>query len=187
MTGRVVALESRVPPHDHEYAEPAHDHEYAVPSHDHGYASRTHDHAVPEHEHDHAHDFPTPAPVPSGAVMAFDLAKCPDEWNEYERAYGRFIRGIDKSDSPVDPKGRRGPGDIQNEAFKAHQHETPHAVVDSGQVPGMGDGGGVVMAKGKGAYVGFSYSKYGTIPPTTHAGDRETRPDNVALLYCVKS
>ena len=35
--------------------------------------------------------------IPSGAVMAFNQNSCPFGWLEYKAAYGRFIRGIDKS------------------------------------------------------------------------------------------
>src|SRR5215471_8524467 len=32
-----------------------------------------------------------------GAVMSFNRDSCPAGWKEYSPAYGRFIRGIDKS------------------------------------------------------------------------------------------
>ena len=46
--------------------------------------------------------------IPKGAVVPFAADKCPDPyWEEYPRAYGRFIRGIDKREQPVDPDGLR--------------------------------------------------------------------------------
>lgn len=45
--------------------------------------------------------------VPVGAVMAFNLSACPTGWSEYAPAYGRFIRGIDKSGANIDPLGQR--------------------------------------------------------------------------------
>ena len=34
--------------------------------------------------------------VPRGAVVAFNLDNCPEGWDDFPLAYGRFIRGIDK-------------------------------------------------------------------------------------------
>ena len=60
--------------------------------------------------------------TPSGAVMAFDLASCPSGWSEYAPAYGRVVRGIDKSGSSIDPDGERLPGDVQDDELKSHLH-----------------------------------------------------------------
>lgn len=60
--------------------------------------------------------------VPPGAVMAFNLTTCPTNWSEYAPAYGRFIRGIDKSGTAVDPDGQRAPGAIQNDSLQNHTH-----------------------------------------------------------------
>ncbi len=64
----------------------------------------------------------TASSVPSGAVMAFNLSACPTGWSEYAPAYGRFIRGIDKSGTNIDPSGQRSPGDVQADDFKTHSH-----------------------------------------------------------------
>lgn len=60
--------------------------------------------------------------VPPGAVMAFSLTSCPANWSEYTPAYGRFIRGIDKSGTAIDPDGQRAPGAIQNDSLQNHTH-----------------------------------------------------------------
>lgn len=66
--------------------------------------------------------------VPTGAVMAFNLAACPTPgWSEYTPAYGRFIRGIDKSGTAIDPDGQRALGSIQADDFKTHTHNMWYA------------------------------------------------------------
>ena len=59
--------------------------------------------------------------LPSGAVIAFDLNACPEGWSDYQLAYGRFIRGIDKQGGQ-DPDGMRPPGGVQGDAFQGHWH-----------------------------------------------------------------
>ena len=53
--------------------------------------------------------------VPSGMVAAFNLTACPSGWTEYTPAYGRFIRGIDKSGSNTSEKRRSAllPKDVE--------------------------------------------------------------------------
>lgn len=104
--------------------------------------------------------------VPSGAVIAFDLKECPAGWSEYEKAHGRFIRGIDRGDPKTDPQGERQPGSLQEDLLKSHTHthKAPRHY-NSGA-------GGHARAKPDGS---------GT---TSATGGAETRPKNVALLYC---
>lgn len=113
--------------------------------------------------------------IPSGAVLAFELEDCPEpEWKEYEKAYGRFIRGIDKKGSGIDPEGRRVLGSPQNHALAAHSHTRPNDVYDVGS---FSDDSGVSY----GRHFGFGFKN----PPRTGIeGGEETRPVNVALLYC---
>jgi len=40
--------------------------------------------------------------VPTGFVGSFALSTCPTGWSEYTAAYGKFIRGIDKSGTNID-------------------------------------------------------------------------------------
>ena len=115
--------------------------------------------------------------MPSGAVLAFNRETCPPDWKEYALAYGRFIRGIDKSDSGIDPDGERELGSTQSERFMAHSHTRPGGVYDAG-------GGRDASWVAHGRHFGYGHSD----PPSTGAeGGSETRPDNVALLYCEKT
>lgn len=115
--------------------------------------------------------------LPSGAVLAFNLEQCPEpHWKEYQQAYGRFVRGIDKSGNGTDPDGKRAPGSIQHDQFAAHTHERPRDVYDAG---GGDDAAWVAPDR----HFAFGYSNP---PPTGATGGSETRPDNVALLYCEK-
>ena len=38
--------------------------------------------------------------LPPGAIIAFDLDKCPDGWEEFLSAEGRFLRGKDHDEVP---------------------------------------------------------------------------------------
>lgn len=116
------------------------------------------------------------AKIPKGAVVPFEASDCPIGWTDYLPAQGRFIRGIDKIGA-VDPDGRRQPGTLQKDQFAEHRHERPAAVYDAGGGP---NASWVASARNLG---------YGHInpPPTGSAGSgTETRPNNVALLYCQK-
>lgn len=115
-------------------------------------------------------------PIPTGAVIAFNSAQCPQGWEEYSLAYGRFIRGIDRGETKVDPEGERDPGSRQEDQFSSHSHTRPRDVYDAG---GGLDSSWVAHSR----YFGYGHSN----PPATgKAGGSETRPDNVALLYCEK-
>lgn len=111
--------------------------------------------------------------IPVGAVIPFNRETgCPENWTEYKPAYGRFIRGIDKSNESIDPKGERQLGDLQEDEFKLHSH-------------------GVRVAYHSGNKAGGGWSMTHNIPTTDletgHLGQEgglETRPKNVALLFC---
>ena len=110
--------------------------------------------------------------VPSGAVVAFERINCPNGWQEYKKLYGRFIRGIDRSNEYIDPDGERGIGGIQVDLIAAHWHALPGEAWSfdgngSNQDPSNPNGG-----------AGFRR--------TMETGGAETRPKNVALLFCVR-
>ncbi len=111
--------------------------------------------------------------VPSGAVMAFDLNACPTGWTEFAPAYGRFIRGIDRSNTSIDPDGERAPGSIQDEALKSHAHS-------------YRDRHGFANGHGDRIHAGISTHQQ-TSDTTSATGGPETRPKNVALLMCRKT
>jgi len=117
--------------------------------------------------------------VPSWAVMSFNLASCPTGWYEYTQAYGRVIRGIDKSGTNIDPDGQRALGNLQADDFKAHDHGVWFWVPNSaGWASGF-----------HGFAVGASFHNGDpeAIKETSEStGGTETRSKNVALLYCQK-
>jgi len=46
--------------------------------------------------------------IPSGAVMAFDLAACPAGWSELTDARGRVVVGMNSADGNFDSRGEVG-------------------------------------------------------------------------------
>lgn len=112
--------------------------------------------------------------TPPGSVIAFNSSdKCPEGWKHYEPAYGRFVRGIDLGGN-ADPNGKRAAGTLQDDTFASHRHSRPKDVFNN-ERPYL-DGGG-----------GIGYGEDNGNPPSTgYTGDTETRPKNVALLYCIK-
>lgn len=112
-----------------------------------------------------------------GGVLAFNLAACPAGWVPYAPAFGRFIRGIDLGASKSDPDGARAPGSAQADAFASHTHPLT-----------------LVGRSGNNAFVnrppGWGYDNWegaATTATTTATGGSETRPKNVALLYCERT
>ncbi len=118
--------------------------------------------------------------VPTGTISAFQATSCPAGWSEYQAARGRFLRGYDNN-AGVDPDGNRTPGATQNDAFQGHFHTI--------------DGGGSNIAwrasGGNGAYPGgTNLIGAGVGNPITDGTngtprvDAETRPKNVAVIFC---
>lgn len=112
-------------------------------------------------------------PVPPGAVVSFELDSCPTNlgWHEYTQAQGMFIRGHD-------PNGERKLGTPQEDSIRKHHH-----VFQGGGAAGTtsADEGG----DRQGLWHGGDSGQTGNRPTTAVGGD-ETRPMNIALLYCVK-
>ena len=111
--------------------------------------------------------------LPEGAVVSFELESCPEElgWREYTQAQGMFIRGHD-------PKGKRKLGTPQEDSIRKHNH-------------GYQGGGavGVVSADRGGDMRGLWHDgdfRQGSARRTSTEGGGETRPKNIALLFCVK-
>jgi hypothetical protein len=124
--------------------------------------------------------------VPTGAVMPFNLATCPTGWTEYTPARGRFIRGIDNG-AGNDPSGTRALENVQADSFQGHHHSITFSV-DSTGLPNIWP----YMSNGYSSSAENSTSEGATSPVTdgTNGNPRtanETRPKNVALLYCVKN
>ena len=114
--------------------------------------------------------------IPKGAVIAFNSNSCPDEvnWREYENAYGRFIRGLDKSGELIDPESGRGLGSLQEDSFTKHRHGLKVAYHGAREVEGW-------SLTNNRPTTGFE-----TPHMNNEEGGSETRPKNVALLYCEK-
>lgn len=117
--------------------------------------------------------------VPSGAIMAFYRLSetCPEEkgWIKADGSNGTpdlrgvFIRGID---SGTGRDVARTMGSYQADAFKSHAHTAD--VRGDFKTGGYGDG-----------FYNIDYRVYSKFS-TDLTGDIETRPKNVALLYCMK-
>ncbi|QDG94591.1 hypothetical protein NIBR502774_18905 (plasmid) [Rhizobium sp. NIBRBAC000502774] len=111
--------------------------------------------------------------VPTGAIMAFDLTSCPTGWTEYTAARGRFLRGIDNG-AGNDPSGTRALGNIQEDLLKAHNHNMGpvRRFTTSGITPWVTDGAANNALENQ---------------TTADTGGAETRPKNVAVLFCRKN
>ena len=120
--------------------------------------------------------------IPRDAVAAFELDECPAGWEEYELAYGRFIRGIDRnpSDERIDPDGERIAGTLQDDNVGEHVHiyqgggadRASTADNDCCDIRETWSGGDWRQQNGR---------------ETIQNPTGETRPNNVALLYCIKN
>lgn len=111
------------------------------------------------------------------SVVAFARKSCPNGWDEYKLAYGRFIRGIDKRTHELDdPDGTRKIGDLQGDRFASHDHKQRYQNIKGNY---NSNGKHMLTSVRDGSTTGQT---------TTSEGYKyETRPKNVALLYCIKS
>ncbi|MFV9668301.1 hypothetical protein ACNY68_04805 [Pantoea sp. KXB25] len=114
-----------------------------------------------------------------GSVVGFMSDNCPTGWTPVVNAQGRFLRGIDSSGSNnIDPSGKRTPGSIQEDMLKKHTHNYKSGFHDgqsnsgTGADPNKKDSTLIETDEGK--------SKDGDLGP-------ETRPKNMAVLFCTKS
>ena len=125
--------------------------------------------------------------IPAGAVVAFNLTSCPSGWSEYTPARGRFIRGIDSSGSKnVDPSGKRSPGNVQNDTFGRHSHISPDPANSNRNNPY----GTATKSRPSGANAEWALDRLDgpeVMVYNSFTGSTETRPRNVALLYCTKN
>ena len=114
--------------------------------------------------------------VPKGAVMAFALDDCPDKWSIYPEARGVFIRGIDPTGgTEKDPDGKRNHGHYQSDSFMEHAH----SLKDSGK-------GHWEASRDENKQRVGDWEKHSNPVTSSKSGGKETRPKNVALLYCIK-
>jgi len=112
----------------------------------------------------------------AGAVVSFSSTQCPSGWEEYVPAYGRFIRGIDKSGGKTDLDGLRAPGTLQDDQFKKHSHE----------ISLQGAAGNSAFHNRAPAWGYDDFHGAVSTASSKEVGADETRPKNVSLLYCIK-
>lgn len=144
-----------------------------------------------------------PNNVPAGAVMAFNLNACPTGWikangqNSTPDLRGEFIRGLD------DGRGvdiGRTLTSTQSDELKSHSHKSPWANDISGSgsptlqsstlyLGNVTSNGGTAAGFRDGTNIGDLGNTNGStdhVLRTTLTGGNETRPRNIALLYCIK-
>ena len=118
--------------------------------------------------------------IPKNSVIAFSQEKCPKGWKDFKPAYGRFVRGIDRNKVTLDPEGERTANSLQLDSLRKHKHTTTglkqYPSWNSQELTGKPTDFASAMKPSVGGYAEISLT-----------GDKETRPINVALLYCIKS
>lgn len=110
----------------------------------------------------------------NNSVVAFESVRCPEGWREYAPARDRFLRGIDTTSAQP-----RVPGSPQPDALQAHTHVlTP--------VTGKAHGSDNQHPHGyaSGQY-GIAVRTTGEVSSSARVAD-ETRPKNVAVLFCTR-
>ena len=114
-----------------------------------------------------------------GLVVAFAASTCPAPWTVYQPAQGRFIRGLDPN-GVNDPDGAtRSVGSVQSDGIANHTHTMG---VNGGDSTTMVPGGATQRLPN---FVPDGYGGGGKKQTDTNtSGITETRPKNVALLYC---
>jgi hypothetical protein len=108
-----------------------------------------------------------------GEVAAFAATSCPAPWQPYTPAEGRFVRGYDPKGSN-DPDGTsRTIESIQQDSVGPHSHTMGNN--------GMDDSANVNQDR----FPNFGNLGTGSKHQTDNNSGVETRPKNVALLYCI--
>ena len=122
----------------------------------------------------------------SGMIVPFNLTSCPSSWspadgkNGTPDLRGEFVRGFD-NDRGVD--AGRGIGSFQDHQLQTHTHRVIDGLVQSVY---MGAISSDIYAPVFGTGARVDNYPESTAPHGANIG-AETRPRNVALLYCVKN
>lgn len=119
--------------------------------------------------------------IPPSAVLAFDLATCPDGWKFYSKAEGRVILGVGHG-KDLSPRTLGEEGGLERVRLSIPEMPSHYHLVASK------DGGSLeeifaVQAVGKGEF-GGRHSRQTDL----RGGDQahENMPPFVALRYCIK-
>lgn len=115
------------------------------------------------------------------SIVAFSSEICPMGWSEVADARGRFLRGIDSTGSTsIDPDGKRPLGSIQQDSLKQHYHEyfTSWDAADTSN-------SGTSWDRNKKNNQIKVKTNEGNLADGTSLGI-ETRPKNIAVLFCRK-
>ena len=124
--------------------------------------------------------------VPAGMVAPFNLAACPSGWTVMDGTAaspdmrGYFVRGLDTGGA-VDPG--RVLASLQQDQVQNHTHGAP----GSGAFLGNSSVFGTLWSTFATSAGGNLYQSAVTGQMTSGNAGTETRPKNVALLYCVKN
>jgi len=135
--------------------------------------------------------------IPSGGILAFNLASCPIGWDPADGDGGRpdlrgqFIRGINdfgsaagvRTDGNEDPDGLRALGVFQQDAFQGHWH---YFIVDDSRGSGSGEH---LLDNENGNDFSSTRVVRQAITDGVHGTPRiadETRPKNIGLIFCIK-
>ena len=121
----------------------------------------------------------------SGMISPFNLTTCPTGWkpadgtNGTPDLRGQFIRGLNDFGTGVRNDGKQDPenrslGSYQSDEFKSHTHSTVQMIGDNN-------------VDGVDSTTTHSGDHHNEARETGATGGNETRPKNIALIYCVKN
>lgn len=119
--------------------------------------------------------------APQGFIGAFMLSACPSGWiiadgtNGTPDLRGRFIRGRDPGNATGrDPGGDRAAGNAQDDLLASHNHSMGDITRPTAAAENIGCG-----------CAGNPINNH-TAQNTGTSGGAETRPKNVALIFCMR-
>lgn len=144
--------------------------------------------------------------IPGGTIAAFEASVCPSGWTEYTPARGRFLRGLDNG-AGNDPDWPRAAGSTQGDELASHLHSVnppstntssdgahSHTMPFNSYAPRNlswavtpgGGGAGYTVNGAPAVSTAGNHNHSVDIPAfnSANAGGGETRPKNVAVIFC---
>lgn len=125
--------------------------------------------------------------IPAGAIIAFNNETCPSDWIPADGTggtmdlRGQFLRGLNtfdggitnRTDGNEDPDGGgRLIGSFQLDELKTHKHNLGTTLISAGSTAYVAyPDGGLTRLRSNGV---------------ENTGGTETRPKNVAVIFCIK-